>query len=123
MSLFDEFKTFAMRGNAIDLAIGVVIGASFQKIVDSLVNDIIMPPIGAIVGKVDFSSLYINLSSKAVTSIADAKAKSIPTLNYGLFFNQVLSFFIVAFALFLMVKAMNRLRRKQEKIAAALRAK
>ena len=121
--MIDEFREFAVKGNAIDLAIGVVIGASFQKIVDSLVNDIIMPPIGAIVGKVDFSSLYINLSSKAVTSIADAKAKSIPTLNYGLFFNQVLSFFIVAFALFLMVKAMNRLRRKQEKIAAALRAK
>jgi len=123
MKMIDEFREFAVKGNAIDLAIGVVIGASFQKIVDSLVNDIIMPPIGAIVGKVDFSSLYINLSSKAVTSIADAKAKSIPTLNYGLFFNQVLSFFIVAFALFLMVKAMNRLRRKQEKIAAALRAK
>ena len=118
MKILAEFREFAVKGNAMDLAIGVVIGAAFQKIVDSLVNDIIMPPIGAITGKVDFSSLYINLSDKAVTSIADAKAKGVPTFNYGLFLNQVVNFLIVAFALFMIVKVMNRLRRQQEKAAA-----
>ncbi len=101
-----------------DLAIGVVIGAAFQKIVDSLVNDIIMPPIGAITGKVDFRDLFINLSSNPVTSLVDAKAKGIPTWNYGLFVNQVVNFLIVAFALFMIVKVMNKIRRQQEKADA-----
>jgi large conductance mechanosensitive channel len=115
MKILAEFREFAVKGNAMDLAIGVVIGAAFQKIVDSLVNDIIMPPIGALTGKVDFKDLFINLSSTPVASLVEAKAKGIPTLNYGLFVNQVVNFLIVAFALFMMVKVMNRLRRQQEK--------
>lgn len=119
MKFFAEFREFAVKGNAMDLAIGVVIGAAFQKIVDSLVNDIIMPPIGAITGQVDFRDLFINLSSTPVASLADAKAKAIPTWNYGLFVNQIVNFLIVAFALFMIVKVMNKLRRQQEKTDAA----
>ncbi len=118
MKFFAEFREFAVKGNAMDLAIGVVIGAAFQKIVDSLVNDIIMPPIGAITGQVDFKDLFLNLSSTPVASLVEAKAKGIPTWNYGLFVNQIVNFVIVAFALFLMVKVMNRLRRQQEKTDA-----
>lgn len=110
-----EFKEFAMKGSVIDLAVGIVIGTAFQAIVNSLVNDIIMPPIGAIMGKVDFKDLFINLSSTPVTSIIDAKAKGIPTLNYGLFINHIISFLIVAWALFMIVKLINRLRREKEK--------
>ena len=112
---WSEFKEFAMKGSVIDLAIGIVIGTAFQAIVNSLVNDIIMPPIGAIMGKVDFKDLFINLSSTAVTSIADAKAKGVPTLNYGQFINHIISFLIVAWALFLVVKVINRLRRERER--------
>ncbi|UPA22413.1 large conductance mechanosensitive channel protein MscL [Candidatus Peribacteria bacterium] len=119
MKFFAEFREFAVKGNAMDLAIGVVIGAAFQKIVDSLVNDIIMPPIGAITGQVDFRDMFLNLSSTPVASLVDAKAKGIPTWNYGLFVNQIVNFMIVAFALFLMVKVMNKLRRQQEKTDAA----
>ncbi len=110
-----EFKEFAIKGSVIDLAVGVVIGTAFQRIVNSLVNDIIMPPIGAIMGKVDFKDLFVNLSSTPVTSIADAKAKGIPTLNYGMFINEIVSFLIVAWALFLVVKLINRLRREKER--------
>jgi large conductance mechanosensitive channel len=119
MSIVSEFKEFAVKGNVMDLAIGVVIGASFQKIVNSLVNDVIMPPIAALMGNVDFSSRFVNLSDKTVASLADAKAQGAATLNYGLFINNVIEFLIVAWALFLMVKVMNRIRRKQEKIDAA----
>lgn len=115
MSIVSEFKEFAVKGNVMDLAIGVVIGASFQKIVTSLVNDIIMPPIGALMGSVDFSQMYINLSGQEASSLADAQSKSLATLNYGAFINNVLEFLIVAWALFLVVKLMNRLRRQQEK--------
>lgn len=118
MKILAEFREFAVKGNAMDLAIGVVIGAAFQKIVDSLVNDIIMPPIGAITGKVDFKDLYINLSSTPVASLIEAKTKGIPTWNYGLFVNQVVNFLIVAFALFMIVKLMNKIRRQQEKAEA-----
>lgn len=118
MKFIDEFREFAVKGNAMDLAVGVVIGAAFQKIVDSLVNDIMMPPIGLLLGKVDFANLYINLSGKAIASVADAKAKGLPTLNYGNFINQIISFLIIALALFMTVKVMNRLRRQQEKIDA-----
>lgn len=123
MRIFEEFKEFAVKGNVMDLAIGVVIGASFQKIVNSLVNDIIMPPIGALMGNVDFSSLFVNLSDETVTSLADAKARNLATLNYGMFVNNILEFLIVAWALFLVVKLMNRLRRKQEKKEAAMTKK
>lgn len=115
MKMLNEFKEFAVKGNVMDLAIGVVIGASFQKIVNSLVNDIIMPPIGALLGNADFSNLFINMSGTEVASVTDAKAQGLPTLNYGLFFNSVLEFLIVAWALFAVVKIMNRLRRQQEK--------
>ncbi len=119
MSIVSEFKEFAVKGNVMDLAIGVVIGASFQKIVNSLVNDIIMPPIAALMGNVDFSSRFVNLSDTTVASLADAKTQGVATLNYGLFINNVIEFLIVAWALFLMVKVMNRIRRKQEKQDAA----
>lgn len=123
MKIYDEFKEFAVKGNVMDLAIGVVIGAAFQKIVTSLVNDIIMPPIGALMGKVDFANLFINLSGIPVASVAEAQQKGLPTLNYGLFINNILQFLIVAWALFLIVKLMNRLRRQQEKKDAADAAK
>lgn len=110
-----EFKEFAMKGSVIDLAVGIVIGTAFQAIVNSLVNDIIMPPVGALMGNVDFKDMFVNLSSTAVTSIADAKAKGVPTLNYGQFINNIISFLIVACALFLIVKVINRMRRENEK--------
>jgi large conductance mechanosensitive channel len=99
-----------MRGNVVDLAVGVIIGAAFGKIVTSLVSDIIMPPLGLVLGRVDFSSLFLNLSGAPVKSIAEAKAQGVPTINYGLFINNVLDFVIVAFAVFLLVREMNRLK-------------
>ncbi len=113
MSLISEFKEFAVKGNVIDLAVGVIIGAAFGKIVDSAVKDIIMPPIGLITGKVDFASLYINLSGKPYASLQEAQKAGAATINYGLFLNNVISFVIVAFVVFLMVRAINRLRRKE----------
>jgi large conductance mechanosensitive channel len=111
--MFKEFKEFISRGNVIDLAVAVIIGATFGAIVTSLVNDIIMPPIGLVLGKVDFTSLFINLSNTPVTSIAEAKAKGIPTINYGLFLNAIITFLIIALALFLVVKAINRVKREK----------
>lgn len=110
--MFAEFKKFALRGNVIDMAVGIIIGVSFGKIVTSLVNDILMPPLGLLLGKVDFSGLFINLSSHAFTSLAEAKAAGAPTLNYGIFINTVLDFLIVAFVVFLLVQQMNRLAPK-----------
>lgn len=123
MSIYSEFKEFAVKGNVMDLAIGVVIGAAFQKIVNSLVNDIIMPPIGALMGAVNFADLFVNLSGTEVASLADAKAKGVPVFAYGAFINVVLEFFIVAWALFFLVKLMNRLRRQQAKKDAAAEKK
>ncbi len=114
-----EFKEFAVKGNVMDLAIGVVIGAAFQKIVNSLVNDIIMPPIGALMGAVNFADLFWNLTGAEVTSLADAKEKGVPVIAYGMFINVIIEFFIVALALFFIVKLMNRLRRQQERKDAA----
>jgi large conductance mechanosensitive channel len=111
---FEEFKEFAMRGNVVDLAVGLVIGAAFGTIVTSLVNDVIMPPIGLIMGNVDFSDLFINLSSQDYPSLAAARAAGAPVIAYGAFINAVINFVIVAFAIFLVIKGMNRLRRKQE---------
>jgi large conductance mechanosensitive channel len=116
--MLKEFKEFAVRGNVLDLAIGVIIGAAFGKIVTSLVEDVVMPPIGLLLGHVDFSNLFINLSGKPVASVAQAKAQGVPTINYGLFLNAVLSFLIVAFVVFLIVRAVNRMRRGEEKPAA-----
>ena len=111
---FQEFKEFAMRGNVVDLAVGLVIGAAFGAIVNSLVNDIIMPPIGLVMGNVDFSDLFINLSGQEYTSLAAARDAGAPVIAYGAFINVVINFVIVAFAIFLVIKGMNRLRRKQE---------
>lgn len=114
--MFKEFKEFAIKGNMIDMAVGIIIGAAFGKVVTSLVEDVIMPPIGLLLGKVDFSSLFVNLSGKEYPSVAAAKAAGAVTINYGLFLNQIISFIIVAFAVFLLVRVMNRLRRQEEKV-------
>jgi len=114
MGLFQEFKEFAMRGNVVDLAVGIVIGVAFGAIVNSLVEDIIMPPIGLVMGNVDFSDLFINLSGQEYASLAAAREAGAPVIAYGAFINAVINFVIVAFAIFLVVKAMNRLRRQQE---------
>jgi large conductance mechanosensitive channel len=108
ISVFKEFKNFAMRGNVVDLAVGVIIGAAFGKIVSSLVEDVIMPPIGRLLGHVDFSGLFINLSDKSYETLALAKAAGAPTLNYGLFLNTVINFLIVAFVVFIVVRQVNR---------------
>jgi large conductance mechanosensitive channel len=112
--LFQEFKEFAMRGNVVDLAVGLVIGAAFGTIVTSLVNDVIMPPIGLVMGNVDFSDLFTNLSGQEYASLAAAREAGAPVIAYGAFINAVINFVIVAFAIFLVIKGMNRLRRKQE---------
>ena len=112
--MFKEFKEFAIKGNVIDMAVGIIIGAAFGKIVSSFVNDILMPPIGLLLGKVNFSSLFFNLSGKPYNSLATAKAAGAATINYGLFLNTVIDFVIVAFAIFLVVRQINRLKRKPE---------
>ena len=106
--MLKEFKEFAMKGNMLDLAVGFILGAAFGKIVTSLVSDIIMPPIGLILGKVDFSSLFLNLSGKSYSSLAEAKTAGAATLNYGIFLNNIVEFLIVAFAVFLLVRMVNR---------------
>jgi len=111
--MLKEFRDFAMRGNVVDLAIGIIIGAAFGKIVTSLVNDILMPPLGVILGKVDFSNLFINMSDTHYDSLAAAKAAGAATINYGTFINNIIDFVIVAFAVFLLVKQMNRLMPKK----------
>ncbi len=108
--MLKEFKAFIMRGNVIDLAVAVIIGGAFGKIVTSLVNDLIMPPIGLLLGKVNFSNLYIDLSGKGYVSLAAAQEAGAPTINYGLFLNNVIDFLIVAFIIFLVIKAFNRVK-------------
>jgi large conductance mechanosensitive channel len=115
--MLKEFRDFAMRGNVVDLAVGIIIGAAFGKIVTSLVNDMLMPPVGILLGKVDFSNLFIDLSGKHFESIAEAKAAGAATINYGMFINTVIDFVIVAFAVFLLVRQVNRLTRKPEPAA------
>ena len=114
--MFKEFKEFAMRGNAIDMAVGIIIGASFGNIITSLVNDIIMPPIGLILGRVDFTNLFINLSSIKYTTLVEAKTAGAATLNYGLFLNNILDFIIVAFAIFLIIKQLNKFKTKPKTV-------
>mgnify|MGYP005846665979 CR=1 FL=1 len=109
---FDEFKQFIARGSVIDLAVGIIIGAAFNSIVNSLVNDIIMPPIGMLLGNVDFSELYINLTDTSYDSLAAAKEAGAATINYGVFINTVIKFLIVALAVFLVIKQINRFYRK-----------
>lgn len=106
--MIKEFKDFAMRGNVMDLAIGVILGAAFGKIVSSFVNDILMPPLGLLMGKVDFTNLFVTLSGQTFSTLAAAKAGGAVTLNIGLFLNAVVDFTLVAFAIFLMIKQVNR---------------
>ncbi len=112
--MWKEFKEFAVKGNVVDLAVGVIIGAAFGKIVSSLVEDVIMPPIGVLLGKVDFSDLFINLSGQEYPSLAAAQQAGAATLNYGLFINTLINFLIVALAIFVVVKAINRIRRQEK---------
>ncbi len=112
MSLVSEFKEFAMKGNVVDMAVGIIIGAAFGKIITSMVSDILMPPIGLLLGKVDFSNLFIDLSGQSHPSVAAAKAAGAATINYGAFINTVIDFVIVAFVIFLIVKQMNRLKKE-----------
>ncbi len=112
--MLQEFKEFALRGNVVDMAIGIIIGAAFSTIVRSLVDDIIMPPIGVVTGGVDFTNIFVALNGQHYDSLTQARQAGAPTMNVGLFINNVISFVIVAFVLFMAIKAMNRLRRKQE---------
>jgi len=106
--MLKEFKEFAMRGNVLDMAVGIIIGAAFGKIITSFVGDILLPPIGLLLGKVDFSSLFLNISGKSYDNLAAAKAAGAATLNYGFFLNAVVDFLIVAFVVFLLVRQVNR---------------
>jgi large conductance mechanosensitive channel len=110
--MFKEFKEFALKGNVIDLAIGIIIGAAFNKVVQSLVNDIIMPPVGMLLGKMDLSAMFINLSGKQFETLAEAKKAGAATLNYGLFINSMVDFAIMAFVVFIMVRQINRLKQQ-----------
>jgi large conductance mechanosensitive channel len=113
--MLKEFKDFAMRGNVMDMAVGIIIGAAFGKIVTSLVSDVVMPPIGLLMGNVDFSNLFVNLSmGSTFASVAEAEAAGAPIIKYGIFINTVLDFVIVAFAIFLVIRGLNKLKRKQE---------
>ena len=109
--MLKEFKEFAMRGNVLDMAIGIIIGAAFGKIITSLVNDILMPPIGLVLGKVDFSSMFINLSGQQFASLADAKKVGAVVISYGAFINTVIDFLIVAFVIFLLVRQINKMQK------------
>jgi large conductance mechanosensitive channel len=111
MGMIKEFREFAARGNVIDLAVAVIIGAAFGKVVTSVVDDLIMPPIGMLLGRVDFSNLFVALNGGTYASLAEAKTAGAPTLNYGLFLNTCFQFLIVAFAVFLMVKQVNRFKK------------
>lgn len=121
--MLKEFKEFAMRGNVVDMAVGIIIGAAFGAIVTSLVADVIMPPIGLLLGNVDFSNLFVTLRDGAVAgpylSVAQAKAAGAVTLNYGLLINAIISFLIVAFAVFMLIRAINKLKRPEVTPAAA----
>ena len=117
--MLNEFKEFALRGNVMDMAVGIIIGAAFSTIVRSLVDDIIMPPIGVVTGGVDFSSIFIALNGQHYDSLAAARQAGAPTVNISLFINNVISFLIVAFVLFMAIKAMNQRSRKQEEEPAS----
>ncbi|MFV0276718.1 MAG: large-conductance mechanosensitive channel protein MscL [Parahaliea sp.] len=120
MGMISEFKEFAVKGNVVDMAVGIIIGGAFGTIVKSLVDDVIMPPIGMLLGGVDFSNLFLVIKGDGnYQTIQQASADGAVTINYGLFANNVLSFLIVAFAVFMLVKAINTLRRKQEEAPAA----
>lgn len=117
-SILNEFREFVMRGSVVDLAVGFIIGAAFSKIVTSFVSDILMPPIGLGLGKVDFSNLFVSLSGQHYASLEEARTAGAATLNYGLFINTLIDFIIVAFALFLLIRFINRMHRKKEETPA-----
>jgi len=117
--MLKEFRAFILRGNVLDLAVAVIIGAAFGKVISSLVADVLMPPIGLLVGKVDFGGLFLNLSGTSYPTLTAAKSAGAPTLNYGVFLNATVDFLIVGFALFLVIRAANRMQRAMEKPVAA----
>jgi len=117
--MLKEFKEFALKGNVVDMAVGIIIGAAFGTIVKSLVDDILMPPLGLATAGVDFSNMFIALNGEDYASLAQARQAGAPTINFGLFINNVIAFLIVAFALFMVIKGMNYLRRKQEEAPAS----
>jgi large conductance mechanosensitive channel len=117
--MLQEFKKFAMRGNVVDMAVGIIIGAAFGKIITSFVNDVLMPPIGLLMGNVDFSNLFVSLSEGSYASVAAAEEAGAPIIKYGVFINTVLDFVIVAFAIFLAIRAMNKLKKAEEEKPAA----
>lgn len=119
--MWNDFKAFIMRGNVLDMAVGVIIGAAFGKIVTSFVEDVLMPPLGLMLGKVDFSNLFINLSGKDVATVAAAKAAGAATLNYGIFLNNIINFLIVAFAIFLLIRVVAKMRQPAEAPAPTTR--
>ena len=112
--MLKEFKAFAMRGNVVDMAVGIIIGAAFGRIVSSFVNDVVMPPIGLLMGNLDFSNLFINLSGESFSSLAAAEEAGAPVIKYGLFVNNVLDFVIVALAIFFVIRAMNKMKKAEE---------
>jgi large conductance mechanosensitive channel len=116
--MLTEFKKFIMRGNVLDMAVGIIIGAAFTTVVKSLVDDLLMPPLGMLTGGIDFSNLYMNLSGEEYASLAAAQEAGAPTINYGLFLNAILNFLIVAFAVFLLVRAVNRMMIKEAPVVA-----
>jgi large conductance mechanosensitive channel len=120
--MIKEFKEFVIKGNVLDMAVGIIIGAAFGKVVTSFVTDVLMPPIGLLLGKVDFSNLFINLSGRSFESLADAKKAGAATLNYGLFLNTAIDFLIVGFAIFILVRQVNRLKHQAPAAAPAVRA-
>ena len=114
MEIFKEFKAFAMRGNVVDMAVGIVVGAAFGKIANSFVSDVFMPPLGIILGKVDFSDLFFDLSGTSHPTLAAAKAAGAATINYGMFINTIVQFLIVSFAMFMLIRQINKLEKKPE---------
>jgi large conductance mechanosensitive channel len=119
--MLKEFRDFAMRGNVIDLAVGVIIGGAFGKIITSFVNDVLMPPIGLLLGKVDFGNLFLSLNGQTYTTIAEAQAAGAPTLNYGLFINAAIDFIIVAFVIFLLIRTINRMHKPAPAVAPTIK--
>jgi large conductance mechanosensitive channel len=117
--MFKEFKEFALRGNVLDMAVGIIIGAAFGKIVSSLVNDVIMPPLGLLIGNINFASMFVNLSGKPFESLAQAQQAGAATINYGIFINAIIDFVLVALVLFLLIKQFNRMKKEKPAPAAA----
>jgi len=120
--MLKEFKEFIARGNVMDLAVGVIIGVAFGKIVTSLVNDVIMPPIGLLLGGIDFNNFFVNLSDRPFNKLADAKAAGAPVIGYGSFINTLIEFLILAFVIFIVIKAINRMRRRPEELPPTVKA-